>query len=275
MVGRARWGTFAAASTGLMACGLSVLGSNEGLAGPGAAGDAASPGSLIEGGGPDGTNAEGGAPPNEGGAEGGPDAASCAVVFEDDLTTPSTAWDLLGTAAVVANGVALTPQTSSAVAGAIWKKAELSFSGALHVVVDISLETGGSDPVGDGMTVAWIQSPPSYVIGSAGLSMGLCAVGLKGTAVQLDTAGRRLVVLNGFTANCETDGAILSNVPATTATQIIVDIRGDRMIGTLETGETMTRVKTIPTTGYLGITAGTGSGNTRHVVRHVTISSCS
>ena len=280
MGGKARRALVALASAALAACGLRVVGSAEDLPAGGSPGlDATSSRSTTAG---DGDGVQPGDAASGGNADADADAdaafgssdGGCTTVFDDGLTAPGAAWDLLGTAAAAANGVALTPQTSSAVAGAMWKKSSLSFSGSLHVVVDIAFETAGSDPVGDGMTVAWLQAPPAYTLGSAGLSMGLCAAGMKGTAVQLDDLNDRLVVLNAFSADCDTDGAILTAARVAMASQVVVDILPDRMTGTLDTGKTMTRAKTIPTTGFLGITAGTGGGNTRHVVRHVRISSC-
>jgi hypothetical protein len=256
------------AAAGIAACGLTLVGAGEQL--------------------PDRKSPEGGATPQIGADAGGdadeapapvrdanvPEEAGCATVFDDDLTSISATWDLYGSAFVAADGLALTPHTSSSVAGAIWRRSELSFAGELLIVVDLTFDTAPGDPVGDGMTVAWLQAPPTYTIGSAGLSMGLCAVGLKGTAVELDALNGRLVVLNGFENDCDTDGAILAGVAVERATQVTVDIRADRMTGTLSTGQSMTRTKTIPTTGYLGITAATGGGNTRHVVHHVRVTSC-
>jgi hypothetical protein len=203
------------------------------------------------------------------------DDAGCPIMFDDDLESPSVGWALLGQAQAGAQGVVLTPQATEALAGAMWRRTALSFTGELRVVVDYSFETAGSN-VGDGMTVAWLQPPPTYTLGYAGLSMGLCAVGMIGTAVQLDGYNSRLVVLNDFNNDCNTNG-FLSGVQVEKATELTVEIRADRMTGTLNTGQTKALPKTIPTSGYLGITAATGAsgvGQTSHIVHHVRVSSC-
>jgi hypothetical protein len=97
---------------------------------------------------------------------------------------------------------------------------------------------------------------------------------MHGTAVELDDKQGRLVVLNDFNASCDTSGAIVSGVPVADAHQVTVAIRADGMTGTLDTGYTVMRGKSLPRSGMLGITAATGSGNSRHLVKHVRVSSC-
>ncbi len=205
---------------------------------------------------------------DDGGADADVDAAACTPVPLDALTSAS--WALLGSATISGSSVRLTPQDMGSTSGAVWWKTPITFTGRLHVVLDFSFALGSKQ--GDGITVAWIPVTKPYTLGPQGQSYGTCNAGLQGSAVAVDTRDNQFVVVSPI-VNCDTSGVVtVSSLP--TAKKVTVDITPAAIKASLDTGTTIQRSVTSPTTGYLGFTAATGGGFTGHSVVAVSASSC-
>jgi hypothetical protein len=208
-------------------------------------------------------------------SDGAPDATTCTVVIDDAFGASSAGWQLHGSAAYGAGRVDLTADLTSQ-AGAMFWPAPLSFGTNLSVEVDYSIVA--SDGIrAEGLTVAWLDTSTPYVLGPIGGGLALCGMGLSGTAITLDSRDSRLVTLSSIDGACGTSGAItIADVAA--ASKVVVDIRADRLEGTLATGQTTMRLRANPTTGFFGLTASTGSSGSnsraQHAITRVKVTSC-
>lgn len=204
-----------------------------------------------------------------------PDVAGCTVVVDDAFATLSTTWQLYGSAAHTAGRVDLTTDQTSE-AGALFWTTPLSFGTNLFVEVDYSIVA--SDGIrAEGLTVAWLDPSTPYTLGPIGGGLALCGVNLSGTAITLDSRDSRIVALSSIDASCGTSGAITAADVAATSS-VAVDIRADRIEGTLASGQKSTRLRANPTNGLFGFTASTGSSasnaRARHSITRVKVTRC-
>jgi hypothetical protein len=205
---------------------------------------------------------------DDGGAEGGIDASACVPVPLDAFNSAN--WALLGDATLSGAQVRLTPKNMGGSAGALWWKTPITFTGRLHVVLDFTFALGTQQ--GDGITVAWIPTSKPYTVGPQGQSYGICNAGIQGSAVAVDTRDNQFVVVAPI-ASCDTTGVVTVST-LLSATKVTVDISAIGITASLDTGTTIKRNVTSPTTGYLGFTAATGNGYTSHVVAGVSALLC-
>ena len=154
--------------------------------------------------------------------------------------------------------------------GALWWKTPISFTGRLHVVLDFTFALGSTQ--GDGITVAWIPTSKPYTLGPQGQSYGICNAMLQGSAVAVDTRDNQFVVVSSI-SDCDTTGVVTVS-SLLTAKKVTVDITAAAIKASLDTGITIQRNVSSPTTGYLGFTAATGGGFTSHSVMSVSASLC-
>lgn len=158
------------------------------------------------------------------------------------------------------------------------RKTPISFTGRLHVVLDFTFALGSTQ--GDGITVAWIPTSKPYTRSDRraragpeqGQSYGICNAMLQGSAVAVDTRDNQFVVVSPI-SNCDTTGVVTVS-SLLTAKKVTVDITAAAIKASLDTGITIQRNVSSPTTGYLGFTAATGGGFTSHSVMSVSASLC-
>jgi hypothetical protein len=204
-----------------------------------------------------------------------PDAGGCTVLIEDDFLTASPSWQLAGSAAFAAGRVDLTPAQSGQ-AGALFWKSAITFGSVLHVEVGYAISTPGGSTQAEGLMVAWLDPSTPYTLGPIGQGMALCGDGLSGTAVELNGRNSEIVALSSISGSCGTDAITHAAVGA--ASTVSVEIRADRIEGTLGTGEKSTQGRVNPMTGLFGFTAATGPSATtarsQHSITHVKVTAC-
>ena len=105
-----------------------------------------------------------------------------------------------------------------------------------------------------------------------GQSYGICNAMLQGSAVAVDTRDNQFVLVSPI-SNCDTTG-IVTVSSLLTAKKVTVDITAAAIKASLDTGITIQRNVSSPTTGYLDITAATGGGFTSHSVMSVSAPLC-
>lgn len=252
----------------LMACGLSVQGSGEDPAADGGPSQDAMQGDD----GSSSSRADGDVSPPLADAGDNPDVniGDCALVFEDSFVNQSASWDRLGSAQFQSGHVSLTQKSAGAQAGAIWWKPQITFTGFLRVVIDVTTDAQNVTP-GDGIAVAWVSS--AYSLGATGQNFGLCNSGMNGFAVAADTLDAKLLLIASVNDNCGTNDGVFS-ANAVGASRILAEIRADSLTGRLDTSAIHSRTLTIPKTGALGITASTGNGTAEHAITAIRVASC-
>lgn len=268
--GASRTFAVACASAGMVACGFTGEGTGDRASSTPAGAAGVSPEGGSDGGGTGDVFLDGGVGADAF-VEGGGDASGCVAVPLDAFASGS--WDRLESASIDGSGRAvLTTASSGSSAGAICWKAPITFTGRLHVVLDYAFDLSAGAQ-GDGLTVAWIPTTKKYVIGPQGQSYGICNAGLAGVAASVDTRDDQLVMVGDISV-CETNTNVTTST-LLTSRRITVDITPTQLTATLDTGITLTRTKSLPTTGYLGFTAATGTtGETGHVLTAVSASVC-
>jgi hypothetical protein len=239
------------------ACGLSVVGAPSGSAPDSGADGGARPDAAGDGS----SGADGSAQQLDGGA--------CTVLIDDSFSNEDARWEKFGEATFETDQVRLTPRDNGGTAGAIWWRDPLTFTGSLHVELRITVGSYEVTP-GDGIALGWVSTP--YHLGLQGQSFGLCSVSITGVGVAADTRDSDLLLIDAIGSSCQTTGGVIGATIANDS-QMVVDIRADGLTASLN-GAMGSRPATIPKTGWIGITASTGGGESAHIVKSVRVTSC-
>lgn len=207
-------------------------------------------------------------------ASGGADAETrdgCTVIQDQTVATAPSWWRILGLVSSQPGRVVLTSKAPSQT-GAMWSASPITFTGTLRVELDYAIEPDEA-PVGDGIAIAWIDVSTPPTLGPAGQSFGICNAARSGVAVAADSRDAQLLVMTGVSQNCATnEGVFPADVVG--STRLVAELRADAVAGRIGAGEMRSRPVTLPTTGYVGITASTGQGYAAHVIRAIRVLAC-
>ena len=191
-------------------------------------------------------------------------------------------WQLNGSSSLTATELVLTPATSNKSGSAFWPKAVDS----RNLTIEFEASIGGGTGA-DGLTMAIADAGRGATPTSRGTEGGgLGFSGIPGLAVALDEFKNSVNPSNNFVGL--TDGPTSSTTPdllhwlatanlalplqnathrvkvVTTATTITVFVDSNQMLS---------QTVTLPTSAYIGFTAGTGGLNNRHAIAKLSVSS--
>jgi hypothetical protein len=268
---------FALAWSGLAACGLSVVGvGGEAVTdGSDAAPDVAAP--TVDGDAPDvappilDAGTEGGRPLKDAGV---PDSAApgCTSTLDNFATVDNAKWRLIGASAAPGGGVQLTKNGSPSQVSGIWTASTMPLGSSVHVTVTFKDDIPPGVDDGEGIAIAWASGTG---LGGTDKGLGICASSLDGVAALLYTEGaQRVQVATDINGDCQTVSSIPTTVGKTGTVELTLTKNGTTT-ATAGTNVQTVPAGTVPQTGFVGVTASTGSTQrSNFTITSINIESC-
>jgi hypothetical protein len=214
------------------------------------------------------------------------------IAFKNSWSGPSSTsavpdptaggWQLNGSSTIAGSELVLTPATNNQAGSAFWPQQIDPRNATIEYDASITAGTGA-----DGLALVIADAsrgatPTALGVGGGGLGFS----GIPGLAVALDEYKNAVNPSNNFTGVSDGPIATASNelhwlgtanlasaLQGATHHVKVVTSNGTTLTVSIDGTQVLTQAVTLPTSAYLGFSAGTGGLNNRHAVAHLVVSS--